>query len=74
MSLEDKENIALLDVPESPKSSRYSADRSVKSISQGEYKLFVERYLERPKYTGDPQMLTLPSASTFKGVPLLDDF
>lgn len=38
------------------------------------YSLFVERYLEKPKYVGDPNLLTLPTASTFKGIPLLDDF
>ena len=38
------------------------------------YSVFVEQYLEKPVYRGDPQMLTLPTASTLKGIPLLDDF
>ena len=43
-------------------------------LADREYHLFVEKYLEKPVYKGDPQMLTIPSASTFKGVPLLDDW
>ena len=36
--------------------------------------LFVQQFLEKPVYKGDVTMLTIPSACTFRGVPLLDDW
>jgi len=43
-------------------------------IKGEKYSLFVEQYLEPMVYKGDAQMLTIPSASSFRGIPLLDDF
>ena len=36
--------------------------------------LFVQQFLEKPVYSGDVKMLTLPTASTWRGVPVLDDW
>ncbi len=49
-------------------------ESSKKASENKGYRLFVEQYLEPPVFKGDMQMLTIPSACTFKGIPLLDDW
>jgi len=70
------ENITLID-----KLGRTSVNRTSENVgyrigneSKPKEYLFVQQFLERPVYKGDVTMLTIPTACTFRGVPLLDDW
>ena len=47
---------------------------TVKPKQENKYALFSQQFLERPVISGDYQMALTPTASSFKSVPVIDDF
>ena len=43
------------------------------SSKTGNYALFSEQYLERPVVSGDYKLAITPSASSWRGIPTIDD-
>ena len=41
---------------------------------ESKYVLFSQQFLEKPIVSGDYQMALTPTASSFKDVPVIDDF
>ena len=48
--------------------------RTYESVPGRKPELFSRQYLEKPVISGDYKMAVSPTASSFKGIPVIDDF